>query len=311
MPIFKKIIILILLFLLYKFDIFNWETLKSLFTIEIVLVTSLLMLVNFSINNFRWYLLLKSQKFSVSFVKIFQISSIGLFFNFVLPSSVGGDVFRILKVSVTNPKRKLEAGFTVIVDRIIGLFSMMLLAFLAISLFKSNITANPSVKVLTNFIHFLFIGGFLFFLLILSRRINVFVEFHVKKIALIGNKLAEVLSAVRLYRHHLTTLFTTIILSLLSQLVSILLFYYMALKIGETYLLQQLLLAVPLGFVASVVPLSPGGIGVGQMAFKFLLTTLSSQPGAAGVLGITVIQFWQLVIGGSVALFSKVQLKEN
>ncbi len=51
-----------------------------------------------------------------------------------------------------------------------------------------------------------------------------------------------------------------------------------------------MLVAVPLGFIASVLPISPAGIGVGQAAFAELFHAVSPAAAAAGASASVLLQ---------------------
>jgi uncharacterized membrane protein YbhN (UPF0104 family) len=54
---------------------------------------------------------------------------------------------------------------------------------------------------------------------------------------------------------------------------------------------------VPLGFIATAVPISPAGVGVGQMAFLFLFNTYLGYKTSLGPTAITILQVLQFVFG--------------
>jgi len=68
--------------------------------------------------------------------------------------------------------------------------------------------------------------------------------------------------------------------------------YYLSLPIP----IWVILLIFPFGFLATVVPISPAGIGVGQAAFFYLFDKVSNQ-GEFGVLTITFFQAVQFLVG--------------
>ena len=55
------------------------------------------------------------------------------------------------------------------------------------------------------------------------------------------------------------------------------------------------------GFLASAIPITPAGIGVGQAAFYFLFSTLNKDLGNAAVTAVSILQIFTLsyaLIGG-------------
>ena len=56
------------------------------------------------------------------------------------------------------------------------------------------------------------------------------------------------------------------------------------------------LILVPYGFIATILPISPAGLGVGQMAFYYLFQQTLEQ-GEFGILAITFYQASQFIVG--------------
>ena len=76
----------------------------------------------------RWTLLMRVQSIKIGFWTAFRLHLLGVFYNNCLPTSVGGDLIRAGYVT-THTDKKLEAAFSVFVDRIIGLTGMIIMAF--------------------------------------------------------------------------------------------------------------------------------------------------------------------------------------
>ena len=76
--------------------------------------------------SYRWHLIMNALAFREKlsfFVKSFFK---GIFFNQALPSTVGGDVIRMLEIGQRG-YRKTEAFYGIAVDRIVGLLGLVLL----------------------------------------------------------------------------------------------------------------------------------------------------------------------------------------
>src|SRR6266852_2960039 len=48
-----------------------------------------------TLSAYRWYLLLKPVNIETSFPRILGLFYLGMYFNFFLPSSIGGDFFKV------------------------------------------------------------------------------------------------------------------------------------------------------------------------------------------------------------------------
>jgi uncharacterized membrane protein YbhN (UPF0104 family) len=104
-----------------------WATLK-LMDPKYLGLSVLLMGVILFLGVIRWQTILKVHGLKLPLSRTLEISFIGHFFNSFLLGSVGGDLLKAYYVARETHHKKTEAVVTVAVDRIIGLFSMLLLA---------------------------------------------------------------------------------------------------------------------------------------------------------------------------------------
>jgi len=84
------------------------------------------------ISAFRWQLLLKTQGIRISQGYLSSSFLIGSFFNNILPTSIGGDIFRSLDIA---NKAKISVGKSasvLVIDRFAGIISVALYAVIAL-----------------------------------------------------------------------------------------------------------------------------------------------------------------------------------
>ena len=91
----------------------------------------------------RWKLLLAVQGVALSWPRTFALLLIGVFFNFFIPGGTGGDVVKIYFLLKETPGHRTAALLSVLVDRIIGLFALIVLAGAIIAARWSWLTATP------------------------------------------------------------------------------------------------------------------------------------------------------------------------
>ena len=87
----------------------------------------LLLAVTQVISSRRWQMLGRALGFSVGMLRITSYFFIGMFFNLVLPTSVGGDVVRAYYLTGRSG-HKLPAFVSVLADRINGFYVLLGLA---------------------------------------------------------------------------------------------------------------------------------------------------------------------------------------
>lgn len=81
------------------------------------------------VSAYRWYLLLKPQGIEVSYWRILSFYFLGMYFNFFLPSAIGGDVFRIYYLN-KETKRLSASTASVFLDRDVGMGGLVLVGTL-------------------------------------------------------------------------------------------------------------------------------------------------------------------------------------
>ena len=82
------------------------------------------------VTIFRWHILLRAQNLAAAPLTTLRISLLGFFFSTFLPGSVGGDLVKAAAVA-RGQSRRTAAVATVLMDRVIGLWSLV--AFVALT----------------------------------------------------------------------------------------------------------------------------------------------------------------------------------
>ena len=270
--------------------------LQSLLSPDFVILGFTLIGVILFLTSERWRLLLRQQNFKIAPVAAFKLTLIGNFFNMFVPGGVGGDLVKAVLIAKDHPGRRGEGALTVLVDRVLGLFTMTLLALASFSFEPELLQKDGSVQVIfIGLICLLF--GFLFaFWLLLSKhatRLRSFVEVLTIRV----QRLHKLWIFAQSYRLSTTELLKLFLLSLGSQLCSILFFMLTAYKLADFQYPGAFFFSVPVGFMVMAVPLAPGGIGIGQAAFYYLFTKAFGRPTEIGTVGVTGFQAFQIAYG--------------
>src|ERR1700759_3968597 len=117
----------ILVYILYKVGIgLLWQELITANPLYVIAAMVTYFLVQ-GLSAWRWHLLLKPQGIDVPFSRVLGYYFLGMYFNFFLPSAIGGDV---VKVYYLNKETKQLSASTasVFFDRDIGMGGLVLIA---------------------------------------------------------------------------------------------------------------------------------------------------------------------------------------
>ena len=98
------------------------------------------------LSAYRWHLLVKPQGLTVPFRKILAFYFLGMYFNFFLPSSIGGDVFKIYYLN-KETNRLSACTASVFFDRDIGMGGLVLIAILGLLFAGSPVEGIPLLSI--------------------------------------------------------------------------------------------------------------------------------------------------------------------
>lgn len=297
---YKWIVGLIMLALLYRFGILNFKKVSGSLKNPIILFGSLgIMIIQFLVFSLRWrFLVLRF--FPLKINEAFRLHQIGQFFNTFIPGGVGGDVVKALFLSSQkNIPKKLTLS-SVVNDRIIGLYFMILFSFIFLffEVLNSNFASANEVRQYFMFSLLLFLGANLGLFLIpyiphLLGKIKAYNPI-VKKLLDYASHLAFDFKGV-LQIDLFLKLFAS---SLTGQLISISYLYFVCHQIQPTNVPFLAFFGLCcFAFMISAIPITPGGIGLGQAAFYFLFKDLDIHLAENIVIAITLLQFFTVVIG--------------
>ncbi len=299
----RPILALLFIYLLILKGPFKLQQISFILTQKKILILGFtLLLIQFCLMALRWKKIVQ-QKIPLTFGLSFQLTLIGQFFSFFIPGGVSGDVIKALELSKTNDLSRSDSFATVLSDRILGLFSMVLFstAFLMIDYLNSQTTDT---------FHYLLSSAVMLFGMLtgisMGPRIIDFLSRYFStqknKILVAAEKIISSFALTFSSFRDKKILFSTIFLSLMIQILS-------------TYFMSEVIKALGVempsffvffalscfGFLASAIPITPAGIGVGQTAFYFLFTNISVDLGNAAVTAVSMLQlfmFLYALLGG-------------
>ena len=116
----KVIVSFTIIYLLLTYNVVNVAELGLIFkNYEYILFALLLMIITVPLGTYRWWALLCSERYNISYKNTLLIYSTGLFFNIFMPGSSGGDITKgyYLFKQVEKDQRVI-AIFTIAVDEL-------------------------------------------------------------------------------------------------------------------------------------------------------------------------------------------------
>jgi uncharacterized protein (TIRG00374 family) len=246
----------------------------------------LIMFVAFSSAFFRWKLLLEGQGVSFPFPQIVRYGMIGAFFNTTMPGAVSGDIIKAWYVISDNKGQKKTPVFSsILLDRVIGVFGLVVVAASPAFLAWDRIRDVPKLRHFATINILLFLAVMMFFLyLVLSnwgplaalrRKMEKLEKFRG------GQVFLQAYDSWIVYGSQPPVLFKAMLLSCFNHILSTTVVILCALALGDTTMsAYQYFLLVPMGLLTTAIPIAPAGLGVGHVAFAALFSLAGSTHGA-------------------------------
>jgi uncharacterized protein (TIRG00374 family) len=249
------------------------------------------------ITSWRWRILLRAQRISVGLGECFSVSMIGLVLGLGTPAGAGGDVARIYFVQ-RHADRKMGAVIsTVVLDRLLGLLSLLLLGGIALVMNRGLVLESPALLRLGSVVGVAIVAGFAFLVgaICLSAPASMRLQRLAARVPIL-RPIVPFADAVAAYRDAPLAIVAALLLSLLSQAAICASFALILHVMGSRAMsVSALFTTVPAALIATVMPLTPASIGVGQIAF-FTLFQLTSGRGIDGANAFTLYQCVYLVM---------------
>jgi uncharacterized membrane protein YbhN (UPF0104 family) len=267
-----------------------------------------LMALGVSLQLLRWYVLVRAVDLPFTVRNAFRLGMVGVFANTFLPGAVGGDLLKAYFLAREHPERKARAVATVLMDRAMGLFGLILFVAvcggIAWAAGDSVILANTDLQKIvkwTAIVAGASVAAFLLLGLLPQRRVDRFAD-RLHSIPKAGKPLSEMWYAVWMYRQRLGAVAVGVGLSAASHFCLVFAFHSASRVFPperpetEQATLAEHMVIAPIGFIVQALPISPGGVGVGEAAFAGLYK-LSGRPEGRGVIARLSLRVAEWLIG--------------
>lgn len=294
----RPVIAFILLLLVLKLGLIDLDQLSLSFKNPIILTAGLVFFVLHTlIFALRWNLLVNLE-IKYPFRTAAKQTLIGNFFNFFIPSGVGGDIIKALAISESHKVPKKMSFSLVTIDRVMGLFCLILFStsFLLVEYFFGM--SEALTKLLQ--ISLLLLAVACLGLMFLYHSHKIIPRFKDKFKFFLFQKLFSFAEQVQVnISKALQSPFILkfISVSFLMQCMSIGFLYVVTINLTQEPI--SIFVFLPLAcfaFMASAIPLTPAGIGVGQAAFYFIFSFINVPTATAITTGVSLMQFFMLLV---------------
>jgi len=219
-----------------------------------------------------------------------------------MPGGTSGDLIKAVYVAREVPDKKTEVVSTVFIDRILGLFGLIILCVIVmaarIEFFLSYRETRAALVFNLLLLLVVVAGSFIIFKHDLVKRWPFFAR--IEKTTEIGRILAKAYSAFHVCINYPGILRNTVLLSIANHLLFIVCARLIGQALGLNIGFIDYLAVFPVINAIAAIPVTPGGLGMREGAAIFLLGALNVPAAAALALSLLVyltMLFWAFIGG--------------
>jgi uncharacterized protein (TIRG00374 family) len=238
----------------------------------------------------RWYILVRQAGLKVGAMRCFSLHMIGIFFNSLIPGGNGGDIIKGYYLFREHKEGDQALALTSIaMDRFVGLYGLLCVAMIMTLANYDLWIDNPALRINSIF----YAGVFLFFTLAAAFFFSPFsgryLE-HPSMHRMPGGKFLRSLSnSLMVYRRRPKGVLLALASGILVDYGLILMYYLCALALGVNLPMRVHGFVVPTLTMINGIPISPGGVGVGEAAGEMMYRGLGIAEGGSEVLALVHI----------------------
>ncbi|MHB1220388.1 MAG: lysylphosphatidylglycerol synthase transmembrane domain-containing protein [Gammaproteobacteria bacterium] len=285
---------------LYKTKQIDFNVLQTIDS-QVACFALILCLFQLFLSAWRVKMLLASHQIVVSFSHCTIYNAVGIFYSTLLPGGMSGDAVRAYyfwRYKQTGPCTKSSLIAALVSDRLIGTLSLLFIGLVAATVSAKTIGITRQGLML---FWLAFIGGIAGYLLICSS--------HQYRFKILGSRFTSIMEAGRRFLAQLdlrvytpSVLWSSILLSILIQISSVLVIFIFAQQLGSGLDFRQVMAVSPIGFLVNALPISPGGLGVGEESFDFLFAMVGGKYGGNVFLLSRIFLFSPAILGAIFAV---------
>jgi uncharacterized protein (TIRG00374 family) len=264
----KGFISIFLLWYLFR-QVDKQKLLETVIHADKLLLTAAFCLFSFTytVCLFRWKMLLDAIKIDIPLRRVIASFSGGIFFNQILPSSIGGDLVRSVDLA-SHTKKAKEVVATVFLDRLSGYIGLVVMSLLSLACGWKLIHDKTVLYVV------LAISGLLGLILLVLFNKYTFSKVNSLLRSPKSGKFREAITGIHqqihVFRDKKSTAIKNILYSLGVQILGATSFYVIARSVGVDIKMIYFFIFVPIMGVVTLLPISIGGLGVRENIAAYL-----------------------------------------
>ncbi|WP_029935976.1 lysylphosphatidylglycerol synthase transmembrane domain-containing protein [Thiomicrospira pelophila] len=251
--------VLIVSFIIYKVDFSSvWSSMLNA-KLDYLVIALLLLILSQVVAAYRWSLIMGLLDYTHPLSFYLKSYFKGALFNQLLPTSIGGDAYRVAEVKAHGGRTR-EAFYGVFIDRIVGLIGLLVIT-LAASLLANDLLPSHVFYLINSLILAAFFG---FFVLLALHKIHWFDRFSITRLFYdLSHRFRSVYKTPKRIAQQLA-------LSILIHLLAMIAIFGIGHSVGINEPIATYLVIIPPAILLTVLPISFAGWGVREGALIVL-----------------------------------------
>jgi glycosyltransferase 2 family protein len=239
--------------------------------IYILIILTIIALIRAWLTGGRWSLLNPDLTGQLSKWHYFRYTMVGHTFNLIMPGALGGDFARTAITVSTVKKNKAENVIAIIVDRFIGLISILLLGLLSLMIAR-DIPVHSSFYAF----YIVFLSMILIIIITTNQAVIFFLENTFSGSGRLSSMIVSVLQAwkraLHYFKAHKRRVLYAFLLCLPIHIVAFISKYLLArsLEIDISFFSISLITAIV--WLITAIPITISGAGVRELSMVYLLS---------------------------------------
>ena len=262
-----------------KVDLRAFTTLPPLLLFEALVLTTVITLL----AAVRVRYILAKQAIHTGVWQCFLYNCAGILYSSFLPGGISGDAVRAYLFMKAVPHHRLAILGAMVLDRVLGLTSMVFLGLVAALYLAINVAMiRPYLLGFTG-IFLVLIGGVavLHFIGARHRHDEQAPEGFVGRA---WSRVKRIVASLRIHEYAPSTLAFAALQSMAIHSLTVVLIYICSVHSNAGLDFLRVFVATPIGLLINAIPLSPGGLGIGENAFELLFKTIGGANGGTSFL---------------------------
>lgn len=262
----------VLAFLVYK----EWAKIYDMFArmqVRYFVLAMALMFISMFTGFLVWQTAFLATRIHVHPLSAFRAYFLGLFYNNVLPTSIGGDVVKVIEMKEMGTPVDTTVS-AILIDRVLTLYILVFSSILFTPLIIRSKTEAAQVSVI--------VGVFIFAtvlaaIVLYNERTYAFLVRVVRRVIpwkKVTNFMCTVFESFHRLKHKRRFALLMVVCVVVTQTLRILFNYFIGLSLSLSIALPFYFVCIPLVTVATLIPISLSGYGVAELSGAFLFSKL-------------------------------------